>query len=329
MGLKNNRFLIRLLFGFCCFIFIPAAALPQAAPQAWEAQLRELKQTLNLTEAQTVDAQRLLTAFDSQARMDHETFKDNFDAALEAYRHRMELIDQGMLSLLTEVQRPMYETWRKHRDGQREALALREGLALNPSQAAKLADLQARLQTRAESDRAKNRAKAADLIKAAKKRREDRDKEIQGFLNDDQKKTFKQYLRLWDQDQLEQEMFRLCEGLILTDAQNDQVWEILGKYGIIKMPEHGKGRPGGREGTPPEMGRGGPPEGDEGGDSPSMAQMRKKQREIRTLLDDQQKALYDQLLKEEMEKMRQSGQSRGFDVGRGGHAAGERPPGGY
>jgi|GEM_PF-2258698 len=343
MFLKNPRLLARMLYCISHFVILPAIALSQTVPPAWEVQLRELHQVLNLTEAQVSDARRLLTAFDSQARMDHETFKDNFDAALEAYHHRMELIDQGMLSLLTEAQRPIYDAWCKHRDAQREVLALREGLALNAPQAVKLTDLQARLQTRAESDWAKSRAKAADLIKAAKKRREDRDKEIQGFLSDEQKKTFKQYIRSWEQDPLEQEMFRLREGLILTDPQSDQVWDILGKYGVIKLPEHGKGgsrRSGNRggeegqgsgveEGAPPDRGRGGPPEGNQQKGPSPMEQMRERNQEIRALLDDQQKALYDQLLKEETDKMRQSGQSHGFDVGRGGRGAGGRPEGGY
>ena len=302
----GNPSAARLAFLFCGVMLCPSAFAAEPGQAAWVAQLHDLQRTLDLTEGQAMEVQRVFKAFDGQVAKDRETLKGDMDGLVEAYHRRTDLVDKAIVGVLSEAQRPLFDQWRARRDAHRADIELREGLALDAAQTATLEALDARLLERAGAERIKFGAKASDLIRVAKKRMEDRNREIKAMLDDGQKESFKQYVKNWKNDPLEQEMFRLREGVLLTETQEQSVREILSKRG-------GEG-PRGRAGGPP----------------PRDA-MRPQDQEIRRLLDDQQKVLFDQLMKEQMGEMRgrgPGGPGMGGPGGRDGSGGG-RPPGGF
>jgi hypothetical protein len=331
-----RRFILHLARAFCCRLIITAMAMASSEAAPWEAQLRNLQKAVNLTPSQVQEVQRAFKAFESQAVMDRETLKGDMDGLVAAYDRRTPLSDQAVLDALTEAQRPLFELWREHRDARRDLIRLQEGLVLSPAQAAQAAALDARLEERAAADRATQGSKASDLIKAAQKRREDRDKAIKKILNDDQRTAFKHYLKQWKNDPLEQELFRLREGVLLTDAQSDAVRKILEEHANEESPEHGRidrSTENGSEGSAEdgeERGGGRGRGGSHRGGPISGDRMRPRDKEILELLDDQQKILFDQLMKEQMEKTRGQRGGHGHGMGRTGPGGSEgRPPGGY
>lgn len=114
---------------------------------------------------------------------------------------------------------------------------------------------------------------------------------------------------------------------MLSDSQSDAVRMILVEHAEGAPPERGQSKPPIR-GEP-----GGPGGGRESGmgdrsEQPRGGRMSPRDQKVRDLLDDQQKVLFDQLLKEQMETMRGPGGGPGMGPGgRGG--PGGPPPGGF
>ncbi|HPR64511.1 MAG TPA: hypothetical protein PK014_09845 [Thermoanaerobaculia bacterium] len=290
--------------------------------------LNELRLALKLSDEQTHRCSELLKVVEAQARLDRQNYRGDFDSLVMAYDKRMAFMDQNLISILTEPQRPLYEAWIQNRTDQHELLALREGLDLAASQKEAIAEIQDRFRQRAEKERGEQRTRALDLIQAAERREEERVTAIETLLNKQQKNAFKKYLDGRIEDPIENEMFRLREGLLLTAEQERVVRKILAHYGTYEPGEQRRPR-GSGEGRPPEgMGRRHSKSGETDMDGPPPHRGASPgDEEIRKLLDEQQKVLFDQLLQERMENMRNR-RPKGPGMGEERQGRPGRPPGG-
>jgi periplasmic protein CpxP/Spy len=165
-------------------------------------RLTRLQQELKLTTDQTSRVRGILLAAEELKAIDRDRYKENHEALTEAARQRTARVDEQIKEVLTDEQKPVYESFRQRDEKEpwREmAQELEERLNLTTEQTARVNTILAAqsgqmMQMRSEGGgkrgpRGENQGRMSDM----RKLRDDTDKKIEAVLTDDQKKEFEKY----------------------------------------------------------------------------------------------------------------------------------------
>ncbi|MEI7906042.1 MAG: hypothetical protein WCI84_01660 [Bacteroidota bacterium] len=80
-----------------------------------EAQVKRIKEKVGLTDEQTAKVKDILQKSREEARAEFENSDGDRDAMRESMKKRMEKTDADIVKLLTKVQKPKYEEYKKER----------------------------------------------------------------------------------------------------------------------------------------------------------------------------------------------------------------------
>ncbi len=196
--------------------------------------INELQIRLGLSDVQILEIERIFSAAESQKKIDVDLYRSSSAALIRAAERRREIVDSRITDLLTDVQKNNYDTYLTERKLNDEIFQLKNGLLLTDKQIIKIELIISEYRDRLErlfkkldyyihsGQDKKNKASESSRLMRSKSSglegrtpelrklemgppgkirdiRSEKAKEIQKYLNEDQKILYKEYLKFEDQ----------------------------------------------------------------------------------------------------------------------------------
>jgi Spy/CpxP family protein refolding chaperone len=119
MRLKSLSLMLFIVFTISAVVIAQPRSGDRGESRA-EAQLKRIKEKVQLTDSQAVKVKAIMQKAREEARAEFENSDGDRDAMRENMMKRMEKTDAEILKLLTKEQKPKYEEYKKERQKEME-----------------------------------------------------------------------------------------------------------------------------------------------------------------------------------------------------------------